>query len=200
MTKRYKISKEQLERVVENFVMEAATASKKTPVKDHIPTQGKEVKKHVKNKISGDMVELSDGIHTTEKLKIKHSQAPEVKKHMSKPGSKLTKKAKVVKEEEEPELLDEGVMDILPSIMEFLKSIDASQSITIGTQPVPMKDFVVGVLISLGVPIGALVSIFGKEIKEKTYEKYKNISAKFGKGVEAIKKFIDYVKEKVGKE
>ncbi len=35
---RYKVTKEQLERIVENFVMEAATA--KAPVKNHIPSQG----------------------------------------------------------------------------------------------------------------------------------------------------------------
>ena len=47
MATRYKISKEQLERVVENFVMEAAS---KAPVKNMIPSQGSEAKKHVKNK------------------------------------------------------------------------------------------------------------------------------------------------------
>ena len=52
MATRYKLRKDHLERIVENFVMEAASIeSKKAPVKNMIPKQGAEAKKHVKNKI-----------------------------------------------------------------------------------------------------------------------------------------------------
>jgi hypothetical protein len=54
---RYKVTKEQLERIVENFVMETSIESKKAPVKNMIPSQGAEAQKHVKNKMSGNMVE-----------------------------------------------------------------------------------------------------------------------------------------------
>lgn len=95
MATRYKISKEQLERVVENFVMEAAS---KAPVKNMIPSQGAEAKKHVKNKMTGKMVEKGEGVPSVNTMKKKLSQAPESKKHMS--NSKMThsNKAKVVKE------------------------------------------------------------------------------------------------------
>ena len=101
MATRYKISKEQLERVVENFVMEAAS---KATVKNMIPSQGAEAKKHVKNKMTGKMVEKGEGVPSVNTMKKKLSQAPESKKHMS--NSKMThsNKAKVVKENE----LEEG--------------------------------------------------------------------------------------------
>ena len=96
MATRYKLSKEQLERVVENFVMEAASA--KAPVKNHIPSQGSEAKKHVKNKISGKIVDKSEGMPSVTPMKKKLSHAPESKKFVS--NSKMThsNKAKVVKE------------------------------------------------------------------------------------------------------
>jgi hypothetical protein len=99
--KRYKINKDQLERVVESFVMESAKIeSKKAPVKDHIPAQGSEAKKHIKNKMSGKMVEKGQGVPTPTTMKKKLSQAPESKKHISKAKASYTNKAKVVKEGE----------------------------------------------------------------------------------------------------
>ena len=102
MATRYKLSKEQLERVVENFVMEAAS---KTPVKNMIPSQGSEAKKHVKNKISGKIVDKSEGMPSVTTMKKKLSQAPESRKFVS--NSKMThsNKAKVVKEE----VIEEGM-------------------------------------------------------------------------------------------
>ena len=99
MATRYKLSKDQLERVVENFVMEAASA--KATVKNHIPSQGSEAKKHVKNKISGKIVDKSEGMPSVTPMKKKLSHAPESKKFVS--NSKMThsNKAKVVKENEE---------------------------------------------------------------------------------------------------
>jgi len=99
--KRYKINKDQLERVVESFVMESANiASKKAPVKNHIPSQGAEAKKFVKNKMSGKMVEKGEGVPNPEKPKKKLPQAPEGKKFISKGKASYTNKAKVVKENE----------------------------------------------------------------------------------------------------
>jgi surface antigen len=102
MATRYKLSKDQLERVVENFVMEAASA--KATVKNHIPSQGSEAKKHVKNKISGKIVDKSEGMPSVTPMKKKLSHAPESKKFVS--NSKMThsNKAKIVKENE----LEEG--------------------------------------------------------------------------------------------
>lgn len=97
---RYKVTKEQLERIVENFVMEASIESKKAPVKNMIPSQSADAKKHVKNKMSGDMVDQSEGMPSVTPMKKKLSQAADAKKHMSKGMTKHTNKAKVVKEEE----------------------------------------------------------------------------------------------------
>lgn len=97
-TTRYKISKEQLERVVENFVMEAASIeSKKAPVKNHIPSQGAEAKKHIKNKISGNIVDPAEGVPTPEKHKKKLPQAADAKKHVSNAKASYTNKATVKK-------------------------------------------------------------------------------------------------------
>jgi hypothetical protein len=105
-TTRYKISKDQLERVVENFVMEAASIeSKKAPVKNHIPSQGAEAKKHIKNKITGKIVDTAEGVPTPEKAKKKLPQAADAKKHVSNAKGTHTNKAKVVKENED---LEEG--------------------------------------------------------------------------------------------
>lgn len=100
---RYKVTKDQLERIVENFVMEASIESKKASTKDMIPSQAADAKKHVKNKMSGNMVDQSEGMPSVTPMKKKHSQAAEAKKHMSKASTKHTNKAKVVKEEEESE-------------------------------------------------------------------------------------------------
>jgi hypothetical protein len=101
---RYKVTKEQLERIVESFVMESSIESKKAPVKNMIPSQGSEAKKYVKNKMSGKMVEKGDGVPQATPMKKKLSQASDAKKYMS--NSKMThsNKAKVVKENE----LEEG--------------------------------------------------------------------------------------------
>jgi hypothetical protein len=106
---RYKISKEQLEMVVESFVMEAAVA-KKAPVKNMIPSQGAEAKKHVKNKMSGNMVEKGEGVPTPSAMKKKNPHAPESKKHVSINKLKHSNKAKVVKENDEE--LEEGFLDV----------------------------------------------------------------------------------------
>ena len=99
--KRYKINKDQLERVVESFVMESANiANKKAPVKNHIPSQPAEAKKFVKNKMTGKMVEKGEGVPTPSTMKKKLSQAPEAKKFVSKGKASYTNKAKVVKEGE----------------------------------------------------------------------------------------------------
>ena len=97
---RYKVTKEQLERIVENFVMEASIESKKAPVKNMIPSQGAEAKKHVKNKMSGNMVDQSEGMPSVTPMKKKLSQAADAKKYMTKGGMKHTNKAGVMKEEE----------------------------------------------------------------------------------------------------
>jgi hypothetical protein len=106
--RRYKIRKEQLERVVESFVMESAAPEAKKHVKGGLgekmvdkrsntkdapekdwgindePSHAPEAKKHVKGeKGSGKMVEKrsnSKSASTTEKRKMKH--APEAKKHV----------------------------------------------------------------------------------------------------------------------
>ena len=101
---RYKVTKEQLERIVENFVMEASIESKKAPVKNMIPSQGAEAKKHIKNKMSGDMVDQSEGMPSVTPMKKKLSQAADAKKHMSSAKTTHNNKAKVVKENE----LEEG--------------------------------------------------------------------------------------------
>ena len=99
--KRYKISKDQLERVVESFVMESANIeSKKAPVKNHIPSQSADAKKHVKNKMTGKMVEKGEGVPAPSAPKKKLSQAHDAKKHISKTKATHSTKAKVVKEAE----------------------------------------------------------------------------------------------------
>ncbi len=106
--KRYKIRKEQLERVVESFVMEAAAPEAKKHIKgdsgsgkmvekrsntknapekdwgvDDEPSHAPEAKKHVKGSESGKMVEKrsnSKSASTSTNNKMKH--APEAKKHV----------------------------------------------------------------------------------------------------------------------
>ena len=118
---RYKVTKEQLERIVENFVMEAATA--KAPVKNHIPSQSAEAKKHVKNKVTGRIVEPGEGVPTTPAMKKKLSHAPEAKKHMSKGGVKHSNKAKVVKEEEEV-MSKPNPQEVMSHLKAALKGLD----------------------------------------------------------------------------
>ena len=98
--KRYKVTKEQLERVVENFVMESAMNTGKAPVKNMIPKQSPDAKKHVKNKMSGNMVDQSENMPSVTPMKKKLSQAPEAKKHMAKGKGKTSymSKPKMVKE------------------------------------------------------------------------------------------------------
>lgn len=110
---RYKVTKEQLERIVENFVMEASIESKKAPVKNMIPSQGAEAKKHVKNKMSGNMVDHSEGMPSVTPMKKKLSQAADAKKHMSKAKASHTVKAKVVKEEVITENILSDIYDML---------------------------------------------------------------------------------------
>ena len=118
---RYKVTKEQLERIVENFVMEAATT--KAPVKNHIPSQGAEAKKHVKNKVTGRIVEPGEGVPTASTMKKKHSHAPEAKKHMSKGGVKHSNKAKVMKEEEEV-VSKPNTQEVISHLKTALKGLD----------------------------------------------------------------------------
>ena len=90
---RYKVTKDQLERIVENFVMESSENNGKTPVKNMIPKQAPEAKKHVKNKMSGDMVDQSEGMPAVTSMK-KKSQAPEAKKYVSnKMSGKMVEKS-----------------------------------------------------------------------------------------------------------
>jgi hypothetical protein len=96
--KRYKVTKEQLERVVENFVMESAMNTGKSPVKNMIPKQGPEAKKYVKNKISGGMVDQSENMPSVSPMKKKLSQAPEAKKYITKGKTSYMSKPKTVKE------------------------------------------------------------------------------------------------------
>lgn len=120
---RYKVTKDQLERIVENFVMEASIESKKAPVKNMIPSQGAEAKKHVKNKMSGNMVDHSEGMPSVTPMKKKLSQASDAKKHMSKAGTKHTNKAKVVKEEEEMDSKP-NPQEVMSHLKTALKGID----------------------------------------------------------------------------
>jgi hypothetical protein len=109
--KRYKVTKEQLERVVENFVMESAMNTGKAPVKNMIPKQGPEAKKYVKNKISGGMVDQSENMPSVSPMKKKLSQAPEAKKYMAKGKTSYMSKPKTTKGNSQK--LDEGIFDMI---------------------------------------------------------------------------------------
>lgn len=66
MAKRYKVTKNQLERIVENFVMEAASiGSKKAPTANKIPAQSADVKK----KINKGVVKPTGGVKKIEGTK-----------------------------------------------------------------------------------------------------------------------------------
>jgi len=119
--KRYRINKEQLERVVESFVMEAASIEgKKAPVKNHIPSQSVEAKKHIKNKMSGKMVEKGEGVPNPEKPKKKLPQAADAKKHISKAKVTHSNKAKIVREHYSKELMNEGVGEMWDKLMKWM--------------------------------------------------------------------------------
>ena len=142
MATRYKVTKDQLERIVESFVMEASIETKKASVKDMIPSQGAEAKKHVKNKMSGNMVDHSEGMPSVTPMKKKLSQAADAKKHMSKAKASHTTKAKVVKEEVITE-------NILSDIYNMLGGTDV---VSIGGEAVEKGT---AVLMMIGTLIGA---------------------------------------------
>lgn len=120
---RYKVTKDQLERIVENFVMEASIESKKAPVKNMIPSQGADAKKHVKNKMSGNMVEKGEGVPQATPMKKKLSQSADAKKHMSSAKTTHNNKAKVVKEEEEV-TSKPNPQEVMSHLKSALKGID----------------------------------------------------------------------------
>lgn len=111
MKKRYKIRKEQLERVVENFVMEESM----TMTKKHAP----EAKKH---KMSmGAEADLEDDMGegmemAKEKKDSKKKQAPEAKKHMTSMKESTYNYRDFLTEEE----INEGVMESLDAFCEAL--------------------------------------------------------------------------------
>jgi len=121
---RYKVTKDQLERIVENFVMEASIESKKAPVKNMIPSQGAEAKKHVKNKMSGNMVEKGEGVPQATPMKKKLSQASDAKKHMSSAKTTHNNKAKVVKEEEEMTTSKPNPQEVMSHLKQALSKVD----------------------------------------------------------------------------
>lgn len=126
---RYKVTKDQLERIVENFVMEASMESKKAPVKNMIPSQAAAAKKHVKNKMSGDMVDQSEGMPSVTPMKKKLSQASDAKKHMSKGMTKHTNKAKTVKESYEDYMGGAmGPQDTLKAVVGALNKMEGETS------------------------------------------------------------------------
>ena len=109
MKKRYKLTKEQLEMVVESYITEAAApeatkhiikkeggdkmvekrSNTKTPSESEPDgddtTHAPEAKKHIRNKMDGKMVEKrSNSKMASEKMTMKMSHAPEAKKHMKK--------------------------------------------------------------------------------------------------------------------
>lgn len=197
-TTRYKISKEQLERVVENFVMEAASIeSKKAPVKNMIPSQGSEAKKHVKNKIAGSIVKPSDGVPMKPPtMKKKLSQSADAKKFVSNSKGVHSNKAKVVKEEKQ--LLDESIMDIMGQLHDFISNIDISQEIQIMEgESMSVKEFITGVLMALAVPVTALALVFGKDISDKGKGIGQKFVKRFGKDG-SISKMIQVIKQKLG--
>jgi hypothetical protein len=104
--KRYRVRKEQLERVVESFVMESAAPEAKKHVKgsvdgkmvekrsntkdapekdwglDDEPSHAPEAKKHVKGSESGKMVDKRSNTKVPGKMSHKMKHAPEAKKHV----------------------------------------------------------------------------------------------------------------------
>ena len=136
--KRYKVTKEQLEMVVENVVMESAMNTGKAPVKNMIPKQSPDAKKHVKNKMSGNMVDQSENMPSVTPMKKKMSQAPEAKKHMAKGKGKTSymSKSKMVKE--------------------------AFGELAAGGT-IPIAQFLAGVGIAIGAAVVAWKNTFGEE-------------------------------------
>lgn len=142
MATRYKVTKDQLERIVESFVMEASIESKKASVKNMIPSQGAEAKKHVKNKMSGNMVDHSEGMPSVTPMKKKLSQAADAKKHMSKAKASHTTKTKVVKEE----VITENILS------DIYNMLGGSDVVSIGGEAVEKGT---AVLMMIGTLIGA---------------------------------------------
>lgn len=112
MTKRYKIRKEQLERVVESFVMESAAPEAKKYVKgsvsdekvgsstsekdwgvDDVPSQSTEAKKHKQSMGSEQPDDSGEGMKKPPVMKtMKMKHAPEAKKHVKGSVSESKKK------------------------------------------------------------------------------------------------------------
>lgn len=106
MATRYKVTKEQIEKLVENFVMEAASPEAKKHIQGSVETEkvghspktsdgrnGKshapEAKKHVKGSLGSDMVEERPNTPNAGEVdpgtsEDELSHAPEAKKHMKK--------------------------------------------------------------------------------------------------------------------
>jgi hypothetical protein len=108
MKKRYKLTKEQLERVVESYITEAAApeatkhiiskeggdkmvekrSNTKTPPENDSDgiddvNVAPEAKKHIKNKMDGKMVEKRTNTKApAQNVKFKKPHAPEAKKHI----------------------------------------------------------------------------------------------------------------------
>lgn len=186
--KRYKISKDQLERVVENFVMESANiASKKAPVKNLIPTQGAEAKKHVKNKMSGKMVEKGEGVPAAGAMKKKLPQASDAKKFVSKSKASHSTKAKVVKESDLFKgVLTEDIMSNLDTVCEGLGI--ATGTVSVGGDSVS-KCFMALMAIATGGGIGlGILKTFGKDALEGV----KNFFSKKKDKTDNMTDFMDY--------
>lgn len=107
MKKRYKLTKEQLEMVVESYITESVapeatkhiikkeggdnmvekrpntkTPTEKDPDGDDVNV-APEAKKHIKNKMDGDMVEKRSNTKApSQNVKFNKSHAPEAKKHI----------------------------------------------------------------------------------------------------------------------
>lgn len=191
MATRYKVTKDQLERIVESFVMEASIESKKASVKNMIPSQGAEAKKHVKNKMSGNMVDHSEGMPSVTPMKKKLSQAADAKKHMSKAKASHTTKTKVVKEE----IITENIFS------EIYNMLGGSDVVSIGGEAVEKGT---AVLMMIGTLIGAGTLYFtAKNSGKKQSSKNKPKDNPKGKsdfmGDEEDEEFDSSVKKLAGK-
>jgi hypothetical protein len=172
MATRYKLTKDQLERIVENFVMESANIEgKKAPVKNHIPSQSADAKKHVKKKISGDMVEPSEGVPVKPPvMKKKLSQSADAKKHVSNSKMKHSNKAKVVKEEQK----------IIKEFLGEFSDVDVLSA----------KQIITIVVSMIGIVGAAAWRSFRDPVKKKLES---------SKHKEKAEEIIDAIDEKVGK-
>jgi hypothetical protein len=104
MATRYKVTKEQVEKLVENFVMEAAAPEAKKHIQGSVEnetvghsvktgngrtgkSQAPEAKKHVKGSLGSDMIEERPNTPNTDEVdpgtsEDELSHAPEAKKHV----------------------------------------------------------------------------------------------------------------------